>query len=108
MSAEELKSELSRVYTSVADGCIALQERIGNYKANRYPTYLEKEAEIKKILAEVPTSEKIAELISGIGLDLSEYTSLYGDKKIADAVKYAKDLKDRYTVLWLYYSLGLN
>ena len=26
------------------------------------------------------------------------------EKKIEDAVLYAKDLKDRYTVLWLYYN----
>ena len=103
----ELRSEISRVYTSVADGCLALQEKVGNYKANRYPIYLEREEEIKKILSEVPSAERIAELISGIGLDLSEYRSLYGEEKIADAVKYAKDLKDRYTVLWLYYSLGI-
>jgi hypothetical protein len=33
---------------------------------------------------------------------------LYGEEKIKDAIKYAKDLKDRYTVLWLNYDLGEN
>lgn len=28
---------------------------------------------------------------------------LYGQKKIDDAILYAKDLKDRYSVLWLAY-----
>ena len=27
--------------------------------------------------------------------------STYTEDKIADAIRYAKDLKDRYTVLWL-------
>ena len=27
------------------------------------------------------------------------------EKKIADAISYAKELKDRYTVLWMYYDL---
>ena len=30
---------------------------------------------------------------------------MYGAEKINDAVWYAKDLKDRYTVLWLNYDL---
>lgn len=105
-SDEELRRELRRVYTTVADGCYALQQKVGNYKADRYPIYLERENEIKKILSECPSSERIKELILGIGLDLAEYTSLYGEEKINDAIKYAKDLKDRYSVLWLYYSLN--
>ena len=38
-----------------------------------------------------------------IGLDYNEFVKLYGQKKIDDAVLYAKDLKDRYSVLWLAY-----
>ena len=37
-----------------------------------------------------------------------EYRIRYGEEKIRDAVKYAKDLKDRYTVLWLYYFITIN
>ena len=29
-------------------------------------------------------------------------------KKIEDAISYSKDLKDRYTVLWLAYDLGVR
>ena len=36
-------------------------------------------------------------------LDGAELTRFYGEQKIRDAVRYAKDLKDRYTVLWIYY-----
>ena len=32
---------------------------------------------------------------------MKEFVNLYGEAKIKDAVHYAKDLKDRYTVLWL-------
>ena len=31
--------------------------------------------------------------------------NIYGTDKINDSVKYAKDLKDRFTVLWLNYQL---
>ena len=98
-------SEIRRVYGSVADGCIALQKKLGTYERNLVPVYNEKREELKAILAEVPSAEKIAELIKGIGLDLNEFFSLYGEAKIKDAVKYAKDLKDRYTVLWMYYDM---
>lgn len=33
---------------------------------------------------------------------------LYGEEKIADALLYAKDLKDRYSVLWMYFELLSN
>ena len=36
---------------------------------------------------------------------MQEFHKLYSDKKIDDAIWYAKELKDRYTVLWLYYDL---
>jgi hypothetical protein len=40
-----------------------------------------------------------------VGLDVNEFYALYGKEKIKDAILYAKDLKDRYTVLWLNYDL---
>ena len=40
-----------------------------------------------------------------VGLDINEFYALYGKKKVNEAIKYAKDLKDRYTALWLNYDL---
>ena len=37
--------------------------------------------------------------------DMAEYYRLYTPQKLADGKLYAKDLKDRFTVLWLYYDL---
>jgi len=34
---------------------------------------------------------------------MCEFYKLYDHKKISDAILYAKDLKDRYTVLWMHY-----
>jgi hypothetical protein len=67
--------------------------------------YKEKEEEIKRILAEAPRADEILSLLSTVGLDMEQFTALYGDARIAEAVRHAKDLKDRYTVLWLYYDL---
>ena len=97
----KINAEVKRVYGPVADGCIALQEKIGNYETDR--RYKEKEAEIRAILSEMPTADEIIGMLKKTELDIVEFYSLYGEKKINDAVLYAKDLKDRYTVLWVNY-----
>lgn len=99
------ESEMKRVYKSVAEGCIALQDKVGNYKTDRLPVYREKETEIKNLLREMPSSAEIKRILSAVELDMKQFYNTYGKEKIADAVRYAKDLKDRYTVLWLYYDL---
>ncbi len=99
---EIYESKIKSVYKQVADGCIELQDKVGNYANNRINVYLEKETEIRKILEEMPASEDIYDMLSLVGLDVKEFYSLYG-KKIEKAILYAKDLKDRYTVLWINY-----
>ena len=96
---------MKNIYGSVAEGCIALQEKVGNYAANRLAIYHEKEQEIRSILAEMPTPQEILQLIGAVELNILEFYDLYSPEKLHDAVLYAKDLKDRYTVLWMYYDL---
>ncbi|MBQ1935184.1 MAG: sn-glycerol-1-phosphate dehydrogenase [Clostridia bacterium] len=100
---QEYKSAMEAIYKDVAEGCIALQKKVGNYACNRAPIYLEKEAQIRQILSEMPASEKIKELLSLVELDMEEFYSLYSKEKIENAILYAKELKDRYTVLWVNY-----
>jgi hypothetical protein len=45
------------------------------------------------------------ELTERIGLSYNDFINKYGEQKLADAHLYAKDLKDRYSVLWMYYDL---
>ena len=102
---EKYKAEIRRVYGSVADGVIALQEKLGWYKDDRVSVYKEKWDEIVAVLKEAPTASEMESLATRVGLDKKDFDKLYGDEKIADALLYAKDLKDRYTVLWMYYDL---
>ncbi len=102
---DDYRRRMQEIYRSVADGCIDLQKKVGNYAADRSHVYKEKEAAIKEILAEVPTAAAIKDMLSLVDLDMKEFYALYSEKKRNDAVLYAKDLKDRYTVLWLYYDL---
>lgn len=105
LSRSQYEKTIKEIYTDVADGCIALQDKVGNYAKDRLGVYHEKEVEIRDILSEMPSSEEILKILDLVGLDINEYYSLYGEKKIKDAILYAKDLKDRYTVLWLNYDL---
>ena len=43
------------------------------------------------------------QMIEAVGMDYQGFMDFYGQEKINDGLLYAKDLKDRYTVLWLYY-----
>lgn len=100
--AEKMRS----IYKSVADGCMQLQEKVGNYSKDRTEIYLEKEDEIKKILADMPKSCEIQKMLAAVGLNMNDFYGEYGIERINNAVKYAKDLKDRYTVLWLNYDVN--
>ena len=99
------EENLRRVYGSAADGYTQLQDKVGHYAADRLETYLEKEAEIRAILAEVPAPEEIEGMLRAVGFDMAEFYALYDQQTRRDAVLYAKDIKDRYTVLWMYWDL---
>ena len=107
-SREIWEENIRRVYSSVSDGVIALQDKLGWYNEDRFPAYRDNWQEIKAILAEAPSSDEMVGYLESIELDIGEFRKLYGDKKVEDALKFAKDLKDRYTVLWMYYDLMVH
>ena len=96
-------SEMKRIYKETADGMIALQDKIGRYDTDDSETVFAKWEEIVNVLKEAPTEEEMLRMVSDIGLDFNEFLNAYGIAKIRDAVNFSKDIKDRYTVLWLYF-----
>ncbi len=98
------ESNIRRIYSTSADGIIALQDKLGWYQNDDFDTVLSKWDDIIKILREAPSAEETLELIEKVGLSYNSFKKLYGRKKIKDGCLYAKDLKDRYSVLWLFYS----
>lgn len=99
------ESEIRRIYGSVADEVLALQKKMGWYEIDRVKVYREKWDAIRAVLADCPSSAEMLALVEKIGLDYSHFRGFYGKDKIDDALLYAKDLKDRYSVLWMYYDL---
>lgn len=102
---ESYKKEMDRIYGPVAEGCIALQDKVGLYGQDMLSVYKAKETEIRTVLEEMPSAAEIEQMLSTVGLDMAEFYGLYSREKLADAVLYAKELKDRYTVLWMHYDL---
>ena len=94
-----------RIYASVAGEVAQLQKEAGSYQADLKPVYLEKWEKIKEILSECPSAAECNEMMKAAGLHFSESETLYGHSKICNAMLYGKDLKNRYSVLWLYYVL---
>lgn len=96
-------SQINRVYTTSAEQVIALQDKLGWYYRDDSEFIYANWDKIKDILSQVPTFDEFEQMAKDIGLDYREFEDLYGEGKLADAILYAKDLKDRYTFLWLYY-----
>ncbi|MBE5819824.1 MAG: sn-glycerol-1-phosphate dehydrogenase [Clostridiales bacterium] len=101
-SKEKYIEDINKIYKHSAKGIFELQEKAGWYSKNLIDIYNNKWEEIKRVLAEVPTSKEIENLLKTVELDLQEFNDFYGEEKINNAIKYAKELKDRYTVLWIY------
>ncbi|MBQ8802974.1 MAG: sn-glycerol-1-phosphate dehydrogenase [Tyzzerella sp.] len=100
---EEWKSKIERIYLTSTDEVIALQKKLGWYWEDNSEKVLPKWNEIKELLAEAPTEAEMLQMVEAVGMNYQEFVDLYGQEKIEDGVLYAKDLKDRYSVLWLYY-----
>ena len=100
----EYVEQIKRVYTTSADQVISLQDRLGWYERDDSAIVYANWDKIKGILSQVPTFEQFKKMTKDIGLDYLEFENLYGSDKLEDAILYAKDLKDRYTFLWLYYA----
>ena len=102
---EEWESKIRSVYSTAAQGVIDLQNKAGVYNVDKISVYKEKWNEIREILKDAPSAGEITAYLESVGLDISDFEKMYGRKKLENAKWYAKDLKDRYSVLWLYYCL---
>lgn len=103
---ETWKREIARVYGTLAGEVEALQDKVGFYQQRVLPEIGRKWDAIKTLFQECPTGQEIMQLIRRIGYRPEEFLTYYSQEKIRDSIIYAKDLKDRYTVLWLMQETG--
>ena len=99
------EEHIRKSYGFAADGVIELQDKLGLYNAGLEKIYREKWDKIIEILKQAPSAENLCGVLDTVGINYADFEKFYGRDVIDDAVLYAKDLKDRYTVLWLYFTL---
>lgn len=105
VSAETRHAAYDRIYKHCADEVKALQVEAGRYDKDVTPVYAEKWQEVVAILNECPTAAEIEQMLLDVNFDMAAFEKLYGADRIADGMLWGKDLKDRYSVLWLYFDL---
>ena len=102
---EAWSKEIRRVYGSAAEGVIALQKKLGWHAEDRVADYKAKWDAICNVLREVPSSKELIAYLASVELPMDRFYAQYSSQKLEDAIHYAMDLKDRYSVLWLYNAL---
>ena len=105
------QKNIHRVYSAAADGVLELQSRLPFYKepaaAKRREILQTQQEELLALAAQVPSPAELAAMLERAGLPLSRFWEQYGVEKIRDSIRYAKDLKDRYTVWWMMHDLDI-
>ena len=100
---EAYEADIRKAYTSIADSVIAQQDRLGWYREAATDEFiLSHTDEIRAILSEAPTEAEARRMVEAVGLSMDELYATYGEAHVEEALKWAKDLKDRYSVLWVH------
>ncbi|MBQ1196372.1 MAG: sn-glycerol-1-phosphate dehydrogenase [Clostridia bacterium] len=105
VSDETREKCYEKIYGKIAGEVSDLQKSAGRYANPVNEVYREKWGDVLAILNECPTAAESEEMLTDCGFDLSLFEKMYGAEKIQNGVWFAKDLKDRYSVLWLYFNV---
>lgn len=99
------EEEIRRIYGTAAEGVIELQNRTGRYNQDMISLIKDKWDAICDTLREVPDSDYLIRCIESVGLYMDRYHKEYSSEEREDARRWAKDLKDRFSFLWVWFTL---
>ena len=100
---EAYEAAIRRAYTTIADSVMAQQERLGWYHEDETDEFILTHTDgIRAILSEAPNEAEAQAMVEAVGLSMTELYATYGEAHIEEAIRWAKDLKDRYSVLWVH------
>ncbi|MBO4770182.1 MAG: sn-glycerol-1-phosphate dehydrogenase [Clostridia bacterium] len=102
---DEWIENIRRVYGKISGKVIEFQDGLGHHSRDMSSVYSAKRDEIKGILSDSPGPDIIRNYLESAGIEYDGFERLYGAEKISDAIRFGMDLKDRYSVLWLYNSI---
>lgn len=108
ISDEKREACYRKIYQNHWEEVKDLQEEAGRYLVDMSDIYTGHWETIRELMAECPTADEIRGMLLEVGFDLSAFEQMYGKEKIQNGIWFGKDLKDRYSVLWLYDELFLN
>ncbi|MBQ3126236.1 MAG: hypothetical protein IJC15_04130, partial [Clostridia bacterium] len=98
--------DLVRIYGDYAAEVETIQTEEAHWYADYAPAKLrENWPALRRILAEAPGRDQTRALLARVGLDFADFIAAYGEAKVGDAMLFAKDLKARHSMLWLYWAL---
>jgi glycerol-1-phosphate dehydrogenase [NAD(P)+] len=100
-------AEIDQVYGTLSAEVKALQKKVGFYTDQRLKIIRSKWSEIRQILQEAPCRHEMEQLLSRAGYEMEDFITFYGEEVIRTCIRSSKDLKDRYTLLWLLNDTGL-
>jgi glycerol-1-phosphate dehydrogenase [NAD(P)+] len=99
---EQRLAAYREIYGPVAPEVWELQKTAGRYASPLPAAYTEKWEEIRAVLSECPTAAEMQTMLTDAGFDGLEFTRCYTKERVEQGVCWGKDLKDRYSVLWLW------
>lgn len=107
------EQEMHRVFELAADGVIALENEVGKNDsaghAKRIKVIEEKWPEITAAVKEwLPQAEEIENILLSVRLPINPLQVGVDAGLIFDCVRYAKEVRNRYTILQLLWDLGLS
>ena len=105
LSMAQREAAWERIYGEYADEVRALQSRAGFYERDFQSLYRSRWDDIRAVVGACPTAGEIWRMLQDVGFRWEDFTGLYGQKKIDDGLLFGKDLKERYSVLWINYEL---
>jgi len=100
--------EYKRIYKNRWEEVFKLQKQCEYYQKDLSGVYIKKWDEIRLILSECPGADEITDMLLDVGFKINKFEDMYGMEKIIDGIKWGKDLKDRYSVLWLYAAIDFK
>ncbi|NMB42923.1 MAG: sn-glycerol-1-phosphate dehydrogenase [Clostridiales bacterium] len=105
------ESEMKRVYPSAWQEIVELEkESLKNSKENwerRIEATENKLDQIKKVCENLPASEKIEQMIKELDGPAKPVDVGIDESAVFNAILYAKEIRNRYTILQLFWDLGL-
>lgn len=102
LSEEMRERSYQKLYGAIWTEVRDLQRQAQRYANPKDDFYRGHWQQVKDILSKCPSAAEVETMLTDVGFDLSLFEKKYGTKKIQNGVWFAKDLKDRYSVLWLY------